>query len=275
MTMIAEDESHLEEQALEIEALQSIYMEDLQELKNDASHPTQWNCTQRSGDGRKAPSKPVYMVQVYPQRDDDGQDPSSYEFGIELYFSHAVGYPDAVPFVHVSSIRGLSADQVAQCAENVANAVDENAGMPMIFSLVTAVQDWLNGLDEDQKEMARRDDPKEQEQRRRMEEEERIQKLRKHGHEVTAESFLAWREQFLAEDGEGKRPQGESDADRLTGKAWFLQQQTPAEPDVDEYDEDEDFVDEEEEEDDDVSIGFDDSDDDDDLLLDELEEQLS
>lgn len=39
--MAVEDETHLEEQALEIEALQSIYMDDLQELANEASQPSQ------------------------------------------------------------------------------------------------------------------------------------------------------------------------------------------------------------------------------------------
>ena len=39
--MAVEDETHLEEQALEIEALESIYMDDLQELANEASQPSQ------------------------------------------------------------------------------------------------------------------------------------------------------------------------------------------------------------------------------------------
>ena len=288
----AEDESHLEEQMLEIEALQSIYMEDLQELA-ESSHPHQWNASP-SAASLSRDDKPVYMIQVYPQREDDGDgDPSSHEFGIELYFAHARGYPERAPFAHVSSVRGLSVSQVAQCADAVSAAVEENAGMPMIFSLVTAVQEWVNSLADEQQSEAKANDPMEQERQRRLEEEERIQKLRKHGHDVTVDSFLAWREQFLVESAASreaaeraaaekgdKGDKGDKGTEAVTGKAWFLQQQAPAEVEVEEYDE-EAFVDESEDDEDgddegegEFDFGTSDSDDDDDDLLDEIEATL-
>jgi len=280
----AEDESQLEEQMLEIEALQSIYMEDLLELA-ESSHPHQWNASP-SAASLSRDDKPVYMIQVYPQREDDGDgDPSSHEFGIELYFAHARGYPERAPFAHVSSVRGLSVSQVAQCADAVSAAVEENAGMPMIFSLVTSVQEWLNSLAEEQQSEAKANDPMEQERQRRLEEEERIQKLRKHGHDVTVDSFLAWREQFLVESAASREAaeraaaeKGEKGTEAVTGKAWFLQQQAPAEVEVEEYDE-EAFVeesedDEDENEDEEGEFDFGTSDSDDDDLLDEIEATL-
>ena len=283
----AEDESQLEEQMLEIEALQSIYMEDLLELA-ESSHPHQWNASP-SAASLSRDDKPVYMIQVYPQReDDDGTrdiDPSRHEFGIELYFAHARGYPERAPFAHVSSVRGLSVSQVAQCADAVSAAVEENAGMPMIFSLVTSVQEWLNSLAEEQQSEAKANDPMEQERQRRLEEEERIQKLRKHGHDVTVDSFLAWREQFLVESAASREAaeraaaeKGEKGTEAVTGKAWFLQQQAPAEVEVEEYDE-EAFVeesedDEDENEDEEGEFDFGTSDSDDDDLLDEIEATL-
>jgi len=280
----AEDESQLEEQMLEIEALQSIYMEDLLELA-ESSHPHQWNASP-SAASLSRDDKPVYMIQVYPQREDDGDgDPSSHEFGIELYFAHARGYPERAPFAHVSSVRGLSVSQVAQCADAVSAAVEENAGMPMIFSLVTSVQEWLNSLAEEQQSEAKANDPMEQERQRRLEEEERIQKLRKHGHDVTVDSFLAWREQFLVESAASREAaeraaaeKGEKGTEAVNGKAWFLQQQAPAEVEVEEYDE-EAFVeesedDEDENEDEEGEFDFGTSDSDDDDLLDEIEATL-
>ncbi len=266
----SEDDTHLEEQTMEIEALESIYANDLQLLKNESAHPRSWNSSQ-------APTpltKPVYLITVYPQREDDGGSagPSAkdFEFGIELYFAHSTAYPEANPFVHVSSVRGLSAAQVAECAQVVSSAVEENAGMAMIFSLVTAVQDWVNGLNEAAAAEVRANDPREQEQQRRMEEEDRILKLRKHGHEVTADSFLAWREQFLAETAGRETAEEKVESARLTGKAWFLQQQAPMVDEVAEY-EDEAFLDSGSED------GFslsDDSDEDDDDLLAELMEAI-
>ena len=257
-----EDAAHLEEQAMEIEALESIYADDLQLLENESAHPRSWNSSQ-------APTpltKPVYLITVYPQRDEDGgsAEPSAKdsEFGIELYFAHSTGYPETNPFVHVSSVRGLSVAQVTECAQVVSSAVEENAGMAMIFSLVTAVQDWVNGLNEAAAAEVRANDPKEQEQRRRVEEEDRILKLRQHGHEVTVDSFLAWREQFVAETAGRETAEAKIEAARLTGKAWFLQQQAPIIDEVAEY-EDEAFLDSASE--DGVSL-TDDSDDDDDLL---------
>lgn len=240
----------------------------------------QWNATAEpsalSRDG-----KPVYMIQVYPQReDDDGNiDPSTHAFGIELYFAHSAGYPESCPFAHVSSVRGLSMNQVTQCADAVSTAIEENVGMPMIFTLVTVVQDWVNSLAEEQQNEVKANDPKEQEQRRRMEEEERIQKLRKHGHEVTVDSFLAWREQFLAESAASREATEKSEKtdgskrEAVTGKAWFLQNQAPAEVEVEEYD-DTAFVDESEDDDVDLDVGSSSDDSDDDDLLDELEATL-
>jgi len=157
--------------------------------------------------------------------------------------------------------------------------------MPMIFSLVTSVQEWLNSLAEEQQSEAKANDPMEQERQRRLEEEERIQKLRKHGHDVTVDSFLAWREQFLVESAASREAaeraaaeKGEKGTEAVTGKAWFLQQQAPAEVEVEEYDE-EAFVeesedDEDENEDEEGEFDFGTSDSDDDDLLDEIEATL-
>ena len=181
----------------------------------------------------------VYVIDIYPQVD---QDDMNHDIGVSMYFSHTSTYPESFPRVHVSSIRGLSTEQIEQCCNHVTTTMEEHAGLPMIYSLVEVAQEWINALEDGAQEAIRADDPAVLEQKRRHEEEERIQKLRAHGHEVTPESFRAWKEQFLLEQQDAQEHAGVKAASTMknvmTGKQWFVQQQGEAgkeEEEVEEY----------------------------------------
>lgn len=207
-------------------------------VSNKNAWPSTWNGSPSVSD-EEVGTNDVYVIDVYPHADGmpDPIDPSSSRLdsniGISLYFQHTKAYPESSPRVHVSSIRGLSTQQVEQCCACVTTAMEEHAGIPMIYTLVEVVQEWINALEDSAKETLRADDPAMLEMKQRQEEEQRIQNLRAHGHEVTRESFLAWKEQFMLEQRQHviERPTTKgggataSAKNTMTGKQWFLQQQ--------------------------------------------------
>lgn len=206
-------------------------------VTNENARPARWNCSPSVSEEEEM--KQVYVIDIYPQVD---QDDMHRDIGVSMYFSHTPTYPDSFPRVHVSSIRGLSTEHIEQCCNHVTAAMEEHAGLPMIYTLVEVAQEWINALEDGAQEALRADDPAVLEQKRRQEEEERIQKLRAHGHEVTPESFRAWKEQFLLEQQEKQEHAGvkatSTMRNTMTGKQWFLQQQGEAgkeEEEVEEY----------------------------------------
>jgi len=200
-----------------------------------------WNCTPAAAAAKEQQDthqekNTVYVIDIYPQGDEDD---SQQDIGVSMYFSHTPRYPETLPRVHISSIRGLSTQQIQECCTCVMEGMEEHAGLPMIYSLVEVAQEWINALEDGAKEALRADDPAVLEEKRRQEEEDRIQKLRAHGHEVTPESFRAWKEQFVLEHHNHTEVKSTSTMkNTMTGKQWFLQQQGDAaekEDDVQEY----------------------------------------
>ena len=217
----------------------------------ETSRPSNWNCTLEATMKENAEwQNSIYSVEVWPQseeqqQDADGHPSSSAQWGIECIFSHTKQYPETAPLVHVTSIRGLSKQQVEDCCGTVKDTIEENMGIPMMYTVIMAVQEWLNALEMESKEAAKADDPAVLEQQRRQEEEARIAALRAHGHEVTPESFAKWKKKFEEEMAPSTvdvtAPSGPG---RVTGKQWFLQQQSSnsasaaVDDDVAEYDDD-------------------------------------
>ena len=151
------------------------------------------------------------------------------------------------------SLRGLSDVDVSLLQSVLDVQVEENIGMPMIYQLITAAQEWIT-----EKGTALATpvfDPAAEEKRRREAEEFRIAEIRRHGHPVTPESFKEWKAKFDAEMALAKASLQESTAaaaaaaaaaatkgPRLTGKAWFQQQEAQHididEPQLEDYEED-------------------------------------
>jgi Na+-transporting methylmalonyl-CoA/oxaloacetate decarboxylase gamma subunit len=80
---------------------------------------------------------------------------------------------------------------------------EENLGMAMVFSLVSALQESLSSL------IVRRVERKRAEEDRKEKEAEEAAAARLKGTAVTPESFLSWRKKFLLERKRGKEKEEE------------------------------------------------------------------
>ena len=102
-------------------------------------------------------------------------------------FAHTASYPEEAPLIKISSIRGLSKQEIEEAQEHVDSQIEENLGMPMIYTLVTVAQEWMN--DVAAKKQGSAADPDAERKKMQEEEERRISELRAHGTPVTPESF--------------------------------------------------------------------------------------
>ena len=93
---------------------------------------------------------------------------------------------------------------------------ENNLGMVVIFTLVSAANEWLN--DEWDSELKRIEDEAE----RKIIEAEEAEKNKFHGTPVSIENFLAWKEEFDAEMALLKKPEKEDKDKKLTGRELFI-----------------------------------------------------
>uniref|UniRef100_A0A7C8YNJ0 RWD domain-containing protein n=1 Tax=Opuntia streptacantha TaxID=393608 RepID=A0A7C8YNJ0_OPUST len=193
---------YLQEQEMEIEALQAILMDDFKEI--------------HSGESGLNTSKPCYHITVSPQ-DDEADDSTSKPVQVALIFSHTEKYPDEPPLLNVRSIRGLSTEDLRILKEKLEQEASENLGMAMVFTLVTSAKEWLSGrFGQDGADENTADD-----------ELAKDEVIIPHGEPVTVETFLAWRERFEAEialERAKLMPDSALSAPKekkLTGRQWF------------------------------------------------------
>ena len=191
------------EQAEELEALSAILMDEFGPLEGPL--PQGWPS------GTKA-----YRVLVTPTSGADaGEAASAHAKQLDVVFAHTPTYPDEPPLLKPRSVRGLSDAELAEVAKVIDEQVEANGGMAMIFSVVSAAQEWLRALVEGEgdgftgasssaaNDGGGRELTMEEialaEERAREEEENRAAAARALGTPVTAETFAAWRKRFDAE----------------------------------------------------------------------------
>ncbi|KAK1436877.1 hypothetical protein QVD17_02661 [Tagetes erecta] len=230
---------HLQEQEMEIEALEAILMDEFQEI-----HPSESGLNT---------SNRCFQITLSPQ-DDETDESSTTPVQLGLIFSHTEKYPDEIPLLNVKSIRGIHTSDLKVLKEKLEQEASENLGMAMIYTLVSSAKDWLSerfaqDVDDDDNE----DDVAEKDE-----------VIVPHGEPVTIDTFLAWRERFEAElalERAKLMPESALAAPkekRLTGRQWFESGRASAakgtvavddesdEEDEDfEFDDDEDFEDDE------------------------------
>ena len=173
----------------------------------------------------------MYSVEIVPQLD-DGIAADSPVLA-EVVFAHTATYPDEAPLVKARSVRGLADSEVAALQSLIDSQVEENMGMPMVYTLVTAAQEWITEKAAEQAKPVH--DPAAERRRLEEEEEARIAALRAHGTPVTPETFAEWRVKFEAEmalartalaDVAGPVVAGPAAAPgKLTGRQYFQQQE--------------------------------------------------
>ncbi|XP_041971022.1 RWD domain-containing protein 1 [Aricia agestis] len=192
------------EQTSEVEALDSIYYGDMQILQTEPFHK--------------------FSIPIKSENYDDGDGLSC-----QLVFSYTQKYPEELPNVEIISDESfdeiVDKDELLKHLEEQGN---ENLGMVMIFTLVSAGQEWLNekwdGVKREREEklLAKKKADEEAEQKRF------------EGTRVTVESFLAWRKQFEIDMGIPAKREKEAikDKNKLTGKELFLRDTTLNESDL-------------------------------------------
>ncbi|KAG7399586.1 hypothetical protein PHYBOEH_008581 [Phytophthora boehmeriae] len=174
-----------EEQAMEVEALEAIYMEDFTKLSEDPLS---------------------FQVRVVPNQDGENN-----FVAMTLKADIPATYPDVEPTLEIILNKGLSDRQHKDMKELLAQQIEENMGMAMMYTLCEAVREYLvennregNDGSEHQEMLRRMEMRKKKEEKVEAEKEEEAmarshEKQAFHGTPVTVESFAAWREKFEAE----------------------------------------------------------------------------
>lgn len=229
---------YVQEQEMEIEALEAILMDEFKEIHSSESG---LNTSNR-----------CFQITISPQDDDEEFSQSSVR--LALIFSHTKKYPDEPPLLNVSSLKGIHSGDLKILKEKLEQEAGENLGMAMIYTLVSSAKDWLSERFAQQtgEEDAEVDEAKKEEV------------IVPHGEAVTVETFLAWRERFEAELALEKAKLMPDSAlsvskeKKLTGRQWFESGRASgkaataiaeeSDEDVDDIDfDDDDFEDDEEE----------------------------
>uniref|UniRef100_A0A3Q2QGR4 RWD domain-containing protein 1 n=1 Tax=Fundulus heteroclitus TaxID=8078 RepID=A0A3Q2QGR4_FUNHE len=150
----------------------------------------------------------------------------SYELGrnystveATLKFTYVAKYPDEPPLWEIYSQENLEGDDLEDILTLLKQQAEENLGMVMIFTLVTAVQDKLNEIVDAMKNR------QEEETLRKAKEAEEAEKVAFQGTVVTIENFLAWKVKFELEMAEFRRKKQKEEEQagkpKLTGKQLF------------------------------------------------------
>ncbi|KAG1948056.1 RWD domain-containing protein 1 [Pimephales promelas] len=185
-----------EEQRNELEAIESIYPDSFTVL---SEKPTSFTITVTS---------------------DAGEDDETVE--VTLKFTYLEKYPDEPPLWEIFSQENLEDSDAEGILTLLKEQAEENLGMVMIFTLVTAVQEKLNEIVDQIK--SRREEEKERKEIKEREAEE-AEKFAFQGTVVTIENFLSWKAKFEQEMMElkSKRQKEEEQAGKakLTGKQLF------------------------------------------------------
>lgn len=227
---------YAQEQEMEIEALEAILMDEFKEI--------------HSGESGLSTSNRCFQIKVTAQEEDGDESNTNPAQQLALIFAHTEKYPDEPPLLNVSSLQGISSEDLRILKDKLQQEASENLGMAMIYTLVSSAKEWLTERycedsdgDAEAEEAAKEDI------------------VVPHGEAVTVETFLAWRERFEAElalERAKLMPESvlaTSKEKKLTGRQWFesgrMKGAAVVTEDLDEEDEEDiDFDDDEDFEDD-------------------------
>ncbi|XP_013783546.1 RWD domain-containing protein 1-like [Limulus polyphemus] len=183
-----------EDQKNEIGALESIYPSELTVLLEEPFHVFTIDLSTENFS-----NDPVHIVSVC------------------LKFTYTPGYPDEEPLIEIENCENLEEDDSKELLKFLQNEAQENLGMVMVFTLVSAALEWLNQRGEENVKKKQ----EEEEKRKRQEEEE--EQKRFEGTRVTIETFLSWKAKFDLERASlSKQQKAKEDATKkFTGRELF------------------------------------------------------
>ncbi|KAG6457469.1 RWD domain-containing protein 1 [Manduca sexta] len=191
------------EQVSEVEALDSIYYGDMQILETEPVHK--------------------FSIPIKSEGFDDGDG-----LACQLVFTYTPKYPDDMVQIEIENEENF--DNIVDKEELLTHLIEqgkENLGMVMVFTLVSAGQEWLN----EKWDKVKKDREEQILAKQKADEEAELKRFE--GTRVTVESFLAWRKQFEIDMGiPAKREREAKDKNKLTGKELFLRDTTLNESDL-------------------------------------------
>jgi len=197
-----------EEQIGEIEALEAIYSEELDIISDDPH------------------TLDVFVCGSNEETNDD----TKVTVSATIRFTMVETYPDASPLMEIMENTDNLTEELSEALiARLEEEATENLGCVMVFTLVSAAQDYLLQLVEDIKNGI------EEEKKRKREEELRLEELKYKGTPVTLENFLAWKVRFdeqMIACGRRKITVKEIKKDKLTGKQLFERDSTLNESDI-------------------------------------------
>ncbi|VDM43743.1 unnamed protein product [Toxocara canis] len=169
-----------EAQAEELEALEAIYAGEIEfecrQYPNIAFRINLHSHSYSESEGRAA-------AEMRPQ-----------SFQVTLVLRLSAEYPDVIPDIELFGLDGLfTEERIQRVIRGLLTVAEENVGMPMAFTVVSALQDHMCSLVEEKNMEKERDEEK------KKEEEEALAKKKFEGTRVTTESFMAWKRKFDAE----------------------------------------------------------------------------
>ncbi|KEH18281.1 putative ubiquitin-conjugating enzyme/RWD [Medicago truncatula] len=193
---------YAQEQEMEIEALEAILMDEFKEI--------------HSGESGLSTSNRCFQIKITAQEEDGDESNTNPAQQLALIFAHTEKYPDEPPLLNVSSLQGISSEDLRILKDKLQQEASENLGMAMIYTLVSSAKEWLTERycedsdgDAEAEEAAKEDI------------------VVPHGEAVTVETFLAWRERFEAElalERAKLMPESvlaTSKEKKLSGRQWF------------------------------------------------------
>ncbi|XP_062254731.1 RWD domain-containing protein 1 [Platichthys flesus] len=185
---------YAEEQRNELEAIESIYEDSFTVLTED---PTSFTITVTSDVGEQGEIAEA-----------------------TLKFTYVEKYPDEPPLWEIFSQDNLEDVDAASLLTLLQQQAEENLGMVMIFTLVTAVQEKLNEIVDLMKNR------QEEEKQRKEREAEEAEKVTFQGTVVNIENFLLWKSGFELEMAEMRHKKQQKEEEqalktKLTGKQLF------------------------------------------------------
>jgi len=193
----------LQEQQDEMEAIESIYSEEIDILDTSPHRFT------------------------IPVKTDDYDEDEGLGRMVLLKFSFTKTYPNEAPLVEVEESENMEEDGILDdMAAHIKEQIEENLGMPMIFTIISAMIEWLGETNdrlkrEAEEEAQRIKDAADEEERKKLE-----------GTKVTIESFLAWKADFDKERMEKMLVKEKTGKEKLTGRELFMTDTTLNESDL-------------------------------------------
>lgn len=183
-----------EEQRNEIEALESIYCGELEILSTE----------------------PFYSFAI-PIKTEEYEPETVNGLSCRLEFTYTSEYPDKALVVSIQDPENFEEGSGEELTEHLIEQINENLGMVMVFTLVSAAQEWMN-VQWDKIKLHR-----EECAALKLKEEEEAERKRFEGTRVTVETFLSWKEKFDEEMGYTKRREiADREGKKLTGRELFM-----------------------------------------------------